>query len=320
MKKFFIIVVILFVYTCNLEAQTYISMRPNWTFNPPQAENSTYEYYVSRGVGNTEKEARKDAFVLAVKEAQARVGVGSNSTEIFKAFQTSDGDFNVIASAYEIPMKEVCYFSEKTLDNNQWYYYQLLQVAISGNITPDFRQFSGDCYDFSKAKELQEILGEENKKLLDAQKRNARQKLLEAYKQYDISYSEFCYDINKFQDLPTTGYLLTKSNKIKEVGHYLWTLPPFTALGVGAGVGLGLGESDPGLACAIIFPTIVASALPSIICYSIASGYKKKAWKAYRKPYDDAVRDLQGKEMRISLRFSPSVGHNWAGVGMQMSF
>ena len=123
-KKFFIIVVGLLVYTCNLDAQTYISMRPNWTFNPPPAENSTYEYYVSRGVGNTEKEARKDAFVLAVKEAQSRVGVSSNSTEIFKSFQNNDVDFNVIASAYEIPMKEVCYFSEKSRDG-YYYYYQL---------------------------------------------------------------------------------------------------------------------------------------------------------------------------------------------------
>ena len=175
MKKFFIIVVILFVYTCNLEAQTYISMRPNWTFNPPQAENSTYEYYVSRGVGNTEKEARKDAFILAFKEAQTRVGVGANSAEIFKTFQNSDMDFNVIASKYEIPMKEVCYFSEKSRDGQSYYYYLLLQLAISGNITPDFRPFSGDCYDFSKAKELREILKLEYKEKIEEDKKRQEQ-------------------------------------------------------------------------------------------------------------------------------------------------
>lgn len=155
-------------------AQTYISMRPNWTFNPPTAENSTYEYYVSKGVGNTEKEARTDAFVIAVKEAQQRVGVGANSSEIFSAFQ-SNQDFNVIASNYEIPMKEVCSFSEKTRDGNQWYYYQLLQVAINGAITPNFRQFTGDCYDFSKAKELREIMKEEYKEKIEEDKKRQEQ-------------------------------------------------------------------------------------------------------------------------------------------------
>ncbi len=165
-------------------AQTYISMRPNWTFNPPQAENDTYEYYVSKGVGDTEKEARTDAFVMAVKEAQSRVGVGSNSMDIFKAFQSSDQDFNVVASHYEIPMKEVCYFSEKSRDGEQWYYYQLLQVAISGNIEPKFRQFAGDCYDFSKAKELREIMKEEYKdKIEEDRKRQEQEARLQALKE-----------------------------------------------------------------------------------------------------------------------------------------
>jgi len=170
MKRLFLLLSLVVMINSTF-AQTYISMRPNWTFNPPQAENSTYEYYVSKGVGNTEKEARTDAFVMALKEAQSRVGVGANSTEIFKAFQASDKDFNVVASYYEIPMKEVCNFSEKSRDGNQFYYYQLLQVAVSGNITPNFRQFSGDCYDFSKAKELREIMKEEYKEKIEEDKR-----------------------------------------------------------------------------------------------------------------------------------------------------
>ncbi|MBR3578249.1 MAG: hypothetical protein IKO89_04010 [Bacteroidales bacterium] len=173
MKK---IISLLFIISFSISAyaQTYISMRPNWTFNPPTAENSTYEYYVSKGVGNTEKEARTDAFVIAVKEAQQRVGVGANSSEIFSAFQ-SNQDFNVIANYYEIPMKEVCSFSEKTRDGSQWYYYQLLQIAINGSITPDFRQFTGDCYDFSKAKELREIMKEEYKEKIEEDKKRQEQ-------------------------------------------------------------------------------------------------------------------------------------------------
>ncbi len=315
--KIFISLLFIISFSISAFAQTYISMRPNWTFNPPKAENSTYEYYVSRGVGTTEKEARTDAFVIAVKEAQQRVGVGANSSEIFSAFQ-SNQDFNVIANYYEIPMKEVCSFSEKTRDGSQWYYYQLLQIAINGSITPDFRQFTGDCYDFSKAKELREIMKEEYKEHIEAdkkaQERESKQKKLEEYKQYDISYAEFCYKINEFYDKPATGYLLERSDKVKKVGHYLWTIPPLVAFGVGMGVGLAVGESDPVLACAIIFPVIAASMLPSILCYASASSYKKKAWKAYRQPYDNAARKI------VTIHLSPSVGYNWAGVGMRIRF
>lgn len=162
--------VILLYFTSIVCAQTYISMRPNWTFNTPPSEDSSYEYYVSKGVGNSEKEARKDAFIIAIKEAQLRIGVGSNSSEVFKAFQTSEKDFNVIAIEYAIPMREVCYFSEKSKDG-AYYYYQLLQIAIRGNVVPHFRPFAGDCYDFSKAKELREILKEEYKEQIAEQKR-----------------------------------------------------------------------------------------------------------------------------------------------------
>ena len=165
--------VLLFMPIYKMDAQTYISMRPNWTFNTPVAENTTYEYYVSKGVGDTEIEARKDAFVIALKEAQSRIGVGANSSEIFNAFKTSEKDFNVIASDYNIPMKEVCNFSEQSRDG-KWYYYQLLQIAIRGNVVPLFKPFTGDCYDFSKAKELREILKEEYKDVLAAQKQTAK--------------------------------------------------------------------------------------------------------------------------------------------------
>lgn len=174
MKKLIHSLILILIVSSSF-SQTYISMRPNWTFNPPKAENETYEYYVSKGVGKTEKEARTDAFVLAVKEAKTRVGIRVDAQEIFKAFQTSDIDFNVVANSFKIPMKEVCVFSEKSRDDSQWYYYQLLQVAINGNITPNFRQFTGDCYDFSKAKELREIMKEEYKEKIEEDKKRQEQ-------------------------------------------------------------------------------------------------------------------------------------------------
>lgn len=170
----FLFLVLFFMGICKMDAQTYISMRPNWTFNTPVAENTTYEYYVSKGVGDTEVEARKDAFVIALKEAQTRIGIGANSSEILYAFQASEKDFNVIASDYNIPMKEVCSFSEQSREG-RWYYYQLLQIATRGNVVPIFKPYLGDCYDFSKAKELREIMKEEYKDVIAAQKQTVKQ-------------------------------------------------------------------------------------------------------------------------------------------------
>lgn len=139
-----------------------------------------------------------------------------------------------------------------------------------------------------------------------------------ALSEYNISYSEFCYKIKDYYDYPTTGYLLKKSDNIKFAGNMLWLLPPIVAFGVGMGVGLGL-EGQPTLQWTIISSALAASILPSIICYSAAAGYKKKAWKVYREPYDNAVKELK-KERRMSMRITPSVGYGWAGVGVSMTF
>lgn len=137
--------------------------------------------------------------------------------------------------------------------------------------------------------------------------------------EYNISYSEFCYKIKDYYNYPTTAYLLEKRDNVKLAGDVLWTLPPLVALGVGMGVGLGL-EGQPTLQWTIISTALAASFIPTIVCYSTAASYKKKAWKAYRKPYDDAMKELRRNEKRVSLQLSPSIGKDWAGVGMSITF
>lgn len=137
--------------------------------------------------------------------------------------------------------------------------------------------------------------------------------------EYNISYSEFCYKIKDYYNYPTTAFFLEKRDNAKLAGDVLWTLPPLVALGVGMGVGLGL-EGQPTLQWTIISTALAASFIPTIVCYSTAASYKKKAWKAYRKPYDDAMKELRRNEKRVSLQLSPSVGKDWAGVGMNITF
>lgn len=322
----------IFLINCILQslvAQTYVSMRPNWTFNVPPAENSTYEYYVSKGVGNTEKDARKDAFVIVVKEAQSRIGVAANSAEIFNAFQTSDKDFNVIANDYNIPMKEVCSFSEQSRDG-KWYYYQLIQIAIRGNIVPDFRPFAGDCYDFSKAIEVRKILNDEYKDILEARKkaeqdsieryiRIQKQNELEEYQEYNISYSEFCHsywnlNINK----PAIKNYLGESEDIYHAGNYLWIITCLTA-GISTMCTVLNYNVEKDLYAPVILGSTAAASIPSLLCYSFASAYRRKAWKLYRKPYDDALK-AQQKQYATTFKLSPIVSTDWVGVNVRLTF
>ncbi len=74
------------------------------------------------------------------------------------------------------------------------------------------------------------------------------------------------------------------------------------------------------MTCAITIPAVIAVCLPQIMCLSVGASYKKKAWKAYRKPYDDAMKELRKNEKHISMQLSPSVGTAWAGVGVRITF
>ena len=195
MKKIIFSLFVACICACNTTLAQSNRMRPNWTYNTPKAEHPSYSYYVSKGVGATEKEARKDAFVIAIKEAQSRIGVGTYSKEILeKAFQEGR-DFNVVASAYEIPMKEVCFFAQKQ-DNGTYHYYQLIQIAKAGNITPQFQAFDGDCYDFSKAIEIKKLMEETYKD--EIAERKQKQKELKKNEKKKQHIEKMYYDKSKY--------------------------------------------------------------------------------------------------------------------------
>lgn len=229
------------IFSLQMYAQTYVSMRPNWTFNTPKAEHYSYEYYVSKGIGTSEIEARKDAFVKAVVEMQSRIGVWTNSEDIFKAFQTGQ-EFNTLASNYKIPMKEVCNFSERSRDG-KWYYYQLLQIAINGNTIPQFKPFTGDCYDFSKAIETRRILENEYKDQINAQKIKDRENAKQQKKE-DREYDRIQRKIEREERINNSNYVQKNRNRyiawsIAGTG-YPWNLITGIEFRGGKTVGIGL--------------------------------------------------------------------------------
>lgn len=149
-------------------------------------------------------------------------------------------------------------------------------------------------------------------------------KRVEENRKYDISYAEFKYNYrtsDAFTLSPSSQYYMDKSRNTKYAGNWLWYLPFATGLGVGLGVGLA--DLDKKIKIYSICGAIGASMIPSFSCYIAASGYKRKAWKEYRKPYDDSVKELNNARkyrQRASVNIAPAVGYDWAGVNMRIVF
>ena len=135
---------------------------------------------------------------------------------------------------------------------------------------------------------------------------------------YDISYAAFKQGHTSLN--PSSRYYINQYDKAMSIGHWMWTAPPLVALGVG--IGVGESEIDKELKLPIIFGAIGASILSPLMCYCVAAGFKRKAWKEYRKPYDDAVKDLEKVrkyQQRASLELSPAVGYDWAGASLRIT-
>ena len=118
--------------------------KPGWIYNKPKPENNTYLYVVEAATGDTELEARNQAFARVLQSTAMRLGQPINSDEINRAVQ-SGKDFNVISAQYNIPINKVCEYTEKQSDTYR--VYVLCQVAKAGNIIVDFDYEFNGCHD-----------------------------------------------------------------------------------------------------------------------------------------------------------------------------
>lgn len=73
----------------------------------------------------------------------------------------------------------------------------------------------------------------------------------------------------------------------------------------------------------IMSSCIAASFLPGIIILSCAPSRERKAWKAYRAPYDNAVTEMNGysanNRLRCTLQMRPMVSYDCAGIQMRLA-
>lgn len=117
--------------------------RPDWMIKTPQPENSTFLYVVEHGEGTTQREALNQAICRVFQSTGNRIGQAVSLDEINRAVQTGT-NYDVIASKLKIPINKVCEWS-KRLEDNTWRVHVLCQVAVRGNISPNFVPFT-ECY------------------------------------------------------------------------------------------------------------------------------------------------------------------------------
>lgn len=122
---------------------------PTWTMQLPKAGNGTYMYVCEYALGDSESEARNQAMVRVFQTTAMRIGQPVSSEAIFDAAQKGK-DFKVISQDYNIPINKVCEYSER-MKNGLYRVYVLCQVAIAGNVAPQWDDFNG-CQDIKQYK------------------------------------------------------------------------------------------------------------------------------------------------------------------------
>lgn len=141
MKRTISLIFLLAAVSCAMAQNTD---RPGWTYNTPKAGNNTYVYVVERGGGTTVNEAINNALLKVLRTTMMRIGAVVSWDEVSNSLQNG-GDWGTVAMKYNIPVNKVCECVEQKTDKG-YRVAVLCQVAKSGNVYPDFDEFTG-CTD-----------------------------------------------------------------------------------------------------------------------------------------------------------------------------
>lgn len=135
----------LFIFTLTMLVVGLASAQaPTWTRVLPKAGNNTYIYCCEFAIGKTENEARGQAIARVLQTTAYRLGQPVESSKVFEAVQ-NESEVEVISKQFNVPMNKVCEHTEK-LPSGMYRVYVLCQVAVAGNINPQWEDFRG-CSD-----------------------------------------------------------------------------------------------------------------------------------------------------------------------------
>ena len=123
--------------TCCTVAQ---QVPPQWVSKTPAAGNNTYLYVRERGEGYSRQDALNRALTEVFRTTALRLGQPFDGQKVNESLQHGT-PLEVLSRQYNIPINKVCEYS-RTLKNGQIQVYVLCQVAKSGNVTPQWDEYS----------------------------------------------------------------------------------------------------------------------------------------------------------------------------------
>ena len=112
---------------------------PSWIKKLPKAENGTYVYMVQRGDGYSEEEAFEDALHRLNRRVAYKMGLPFTSRNVSIYSRDHSDPNNEPVEVYNIPINHVCDYTE--FNKGEWHVYILCQVAINGEIEPEFEEY-----------------------------------------------------------------------------------------------------------------------------------------------------------------------------------
>ena len=156
-RKLFIGVLLVLLCGANcssIMAQTKRRPLPDWIFEKPKPSNRTFYYLIEKGVGETETEARNNAYTQAFMQVALKLGIPLNTEDISEAI-ASGSNIRMLSQRFTIPLNVVCYISRKNENESGWNYWLLCQVPEIGHADDARFDDFNDCYKFSKYEERQ---------------------------------------------------------------------------------------------------------------------------------------------------------------------
>ncbi|MBQ9638957.1 MAG: hypothetical protein IJV22_05320 [Bacteroidales bacterium] len=121
------------------------SERPSWLLTTPTPGNSTYYYRVTHAEAPTYEKAYAKAFAMAIMESSWKLGVVVDKKDDVAALERGiTASINTSDMQMRLPLNKVCEWRERSRTSAGTHLYVLWQVAVAGNIKPEFEPFS-DC-------------------------------------------------------------------------------------------------------------------------------------------------------------------------------
>jgi len=173
MKKLLLVLALgSFVISASAKLTKKPTFRPDWTYEAPESHDPSFLYVVEHGEGNTAREALNQAIGRVFQSTANRIGQFVSTDEINRAVQAGT-DYDVISRKMKVPINKVCEFPRQNPTDGTWTMYILCQVAVAGNVTPEFKPFNG-CTKHERFDELEAIWNQQIQDSINNSKESVR--------------------------------------------------------------------------------------------------------------------------------------------------